>query len=119
METTYLNTQSTQKIPIGSWRHHTPNEIILLLGSVNYTEIHFTNGHKIMVATTLKKLEKRFSNSGDFFRTHKSYLINLNYIKAYDHLFGDDFVEMKNDFKVAISRRKKIAFGKRIKEINT
>jgi DNA-binding LytR/AlgR family response regulator len=108
---------SRKNIHIGSRQRHTANEIMLLLANINYTEIHFANGHKTMVATTLKTLEKRFSISGDFFRTHKSSLINLNYIKAYDSLVTDDFVEMKNDYKVAISRRRKLAFEQRMREI--
>jgi two-component system, LytTR family, response regulator len=111
------NSLSHKNIHIGSGKRLTPGDIVLLLASVNYTEIHFANGHKIMVATTLKTLEKRFSISGDFFRTHKSSLINLNYIKAYDNLVTDDYVEMKNDFKIAISRRRKLAFEQRMREI--
>ena len=33
-------------IHIGSWKHHKPNEIMLLIGSINYTEIYFVNGQK-------------------------------------------------------------------------
>lgn len=109
---------SRKNILVGSRQRHTANEIMLLLANVNYTEIHFANGHKTMVATTLKTLEQRFSTSGNFFRTHKSSLINLNYIKAYDNLIADDYVEMKNDFRVAISRRRKLAFEERLREIN-
>lgn len=111
------NSLSRKNIHIGSRERHQANEIVLLLANVNYTEIYFANGHKTIVATTLKTLEQRFSISGEFFRTHKNSLINLNYIKAYDHLLADDFVEMKNDFKVAISRRRKLAFELRMREI--
>jgi DNA-binding LytR/AlgR family response regulator len=117
METNYSKSQTAQKIPIGSWQKQLPSEIMLLQGDINYTEIHFVDGHKLMVATTLKKLEKRFAFCGIFFRTHKSFLINLNYIKAYNKDFADDFVEMKNNYRVALSRRRKGAFEERIKEM--
>lgn len=111
--------QGSNQVHIGSWRRYSPSEIMLLLASANYTEIHFTNGRKMLVATTLKQLEKRFSVSGDFFRTHKSFLINLNHIKTYDRFLSDEFVEMQNNYKVAVSRRRKTAFEKRINELNT
>jgi DNA-binding LytR/AlgR family response regulator len=109
---------SPQNIHLGAWRNHPPEEIMLLLGNVNYTEVFFVNGKKLIVATTLKKLEARFEICGSFFRTHKSFLVNLNYIKKSDSVGGDEFVEMQNDFRVAVSRRRKVAFEKRLNEFN-
>ncbi len=117
----YLNTKKkldTNSIRIGSCRQHSADQIILLLGSANYSEVYFSNGKKIIVAITLKQLEKRFSLSGDFFRTHKSYLINVKYIKDTNSLHTNEYIEMKNNFRVAVSRRKRVAFEKRIKELN-
>jgi DNA-binding LytR/AlgR family response regulator len=106
------NTIITKPIHIGSWRNHQPSEIMLLLGNANYTEVFFANGHKLTVATTLKKLESRFANCQEFFRTHKSFLINLNYIKNLEYLNSDQYIEMQNDYRVSVSRRKKLAFQK-------
>jgi DNA-binding LytR/AlgR family response regulator len=108
------NTPNNEKIHIGAWCNYQPNEIMLLLGCVNYTKIFLTNGRCLTVATTLKVLESRFASCGSFFRTHKSFLINLNYIKNRDSLKSDEFVEMQNNYRVAVSRRKKLAFQNRI-----
>jgi DNA-binding LytR/AlgR family response regulator len=89
-------------------------EIILLQADVNYTHVYLSNGHKITVAIPLKELEKRFAVCTDFFRTHKSFLINLNYIKNYDDKGSEVFVQMKNGFQIDVSRRKKTAFKRRI-----
>lgn len=111
------NSLSRKNIHVGAWRNHAPEEIMLLLGNVNYTEVIFVNGKKLVVATTLKKLEARFAICGSFFRTHKSFLVNLNYVKKSDNLDTEEFIEMKNDFRVAVSRRRKGAFDKKIREM--
>jgi DNA-binding LytR/AlgR family response regulator len=109
-----INTPNNEKIHIGAWCNYKPNEIILLLANVNYTEVFFTNGRRLIVATTLKVLESRFANCGSFFRTHKSFLINLNYIKNHESLKSEEYIDMQNNYRVAVSRRKKLAFQKRI-----
>lgn len=106
-----------QNILIGARRTVNPKDVILLTADENYTQIYFSNGVKVTVATTLKILEKRFSNS-DFFRTHKSYLINLNYIKSSDLITDKGFIQMANGYRVMISRRKKRAFQAKISTIS-
>jgi two-component system LytT family response regulator len=102
------------QILIGSGRSSYPQEIILLQADVNYTNVLFSNGRKLTVATTLKILEKRLAECSTFFRTHKSYLINLNYIKNYHSIGEETFVEMKNDYRAVVSRRRKTAFIKKV-----
>ena len=101
-------------IRIGAGRMARPQEIILLTADVNYTNVHFSNGRKMMVAITLKEFEKRFLKYTVFFRTHKSYLINLAYILQCDAVDNEVFVQMKNNYRVAVSRRKKAAFIERL-----
>lgn len=106
--------KSTQNILIGARHRINPNDVILLTADINYTQIYCVNGCKLTVATTLKTLEQRFSDCTEFFRTHKSYLINLNFIKSSDLISNKGFIQMKNDYRVTISRRKKRAFKERI-----
>ncbi len=101
-------------ILMGGRQNANPQEIILLQADVNYTNVLFSNGRKLTVATSLKILEKRFSNHSEFFRTHKSYLINLNFVKNYDSIGEGNFVQMKNDYRATISRRRRRAFQERI-----
>jgi DNA-binding LytR/AlgR family response regulator len=75
------------------------------------------DGGKMTVAICLKKLEKRFALCQEFFRTHKSFLINLNYIENYDVRRDEVFVEMKNGYRIEVSRRKKMALKKRMNEL--
>jgi DNA-binding LytR/AlgR family response regulator len=106
--------ETIQHISMGGRQNANPQEIILLQADINYTNVLFSNGRKLVVATTLKELEKRFSTCTDFFRTHKSYLININYINSYNIAGEDEFVQMKNGYRATISRRKKKAFIERI-----
>ena len=80
-----------------------PTSVVLMEADTNYTIVHFENGKKMMVATTLKKFEERFSESKFIFRSHKSFLINLRHVES----FEGNAIKMKNQFSVAVSRRKK------------
>ncbi len=111
-----MNTQN--HLSISTWKAAQPKDIVLLHADVNYTNILFANGRKMIVATTMKKIEERLERSNMFFRTHKSYMVNLKYIKHIDYLHTEDFIEMQNDYRVLISRRRKLAFNNRVKEFN-
>lgn len=107
-----------QRIAIGGWYNAKVNQVIFLQADRNYTQIHLANGSKMTVATCLKKLLiKRFAFYQEFFRTHKSFLINLNYIENYDVGRSEIFVEMKNGYRIEVSRRKKMALRKRMNEL--
>lgn len=95
---------------MGGRQNANPEDIILLQANENYTDVVFKNGRKLTVATTLKILEKRFSDCSEFFRTHKSFLINLNYIDQLCSTPQKTFVQMNNGYRVEIARRRKSAF---------
>lgn len=80
-----------------------PEKVVLLVASVNYTIIYLSDGKKTIVATPLKALEARFQPF-DFYRTHKSFMVNLAYIKTY--LPTHSKIEMIDNQKVLVSRRK-------------
>jgi two-component system, LytTR family, response regulator len=98
-------------IHIGGRKCVNANEVIALVAAINYSLAYMHDGQVIVVATTLKKLENRF-DSDVFFRVHKSCMINLNYLSQYDF----QTIEMKNHLKAPISRRKRGAFERKIRE---
>jgi DNA-binding LytR/AlgR family response regulator len=107
--------KTDHNISIGGRRSISPHDVILMTADINYTQVYFLNGCKLTVATSLKILEKRFTDCcSEFFRTHKSYLINLNYVKQFDTTGDEIFVQMQNDYRVVVSRRKKRAFTNKI-----
>jgi two-component system LytT family response regulator len=88
------------------------NDIIHLEANSNYTNIYLTNKIKITASKTLKEFEELLPDD-IFFRTHHSYLINLNYIKRYIKGDGGQ-IELQNGAFIDISRRKKEEFLKAI-----
>ncbi len=80
-----------------------PEEIVRLEASSNYTQIHFLNKKKLLTAKVLKDYEEQLEPLG-FVRTHRSHLVNKRYISFVDSQ-GNIFMQ---DASVAeISRRKK------------
>ncbi len=55
----------------------TARDIIYCQAQSNYTELFLSDGQKITSSYTLKSFEELLSDQ-HFFRTHKSFLINLN-----------------------------------------
>jgi DNA-binding LytR/AlgR family response regulator len=108
-----MKTILTTNIHIGGRKEVCPEEIILLVADINYTQVFFSNGSKAIVATTLKELERRFRANPLFFRTHKSFLINLNFVANHESL-AENYIKMSNEKKVIVSRRKKLALQMKI-----
>lgn len=102
---TNLAVNTPENVHVGAWKDVCPHEVMLLVADVNYTKIYFKNGKKMTVATSLKELENRF-NAPQFFRIHKSYLVNLNFVKQ----FSRDTIQMSNNLNVTLARRRKTAF---------
>jgi two-component system, LytTR family, response regulator len=88
------------------------SDIVHLEANSNYTNIYLANKTKVTASKTLKKLEELLPET-IFFRTHHSYLINLNYIKRYIKGDGGQ-IELQNGICVDVSRRKKEEFLKEI-----
>ena len=75
-------------------------EIIYLKGERNYTHCFLKDGSKIMLCKTLKDVLYSFAEQG-FFRIHKGYGINLNYVKYIDK----NCVIMDDGAHIPISRK--------------
>ena len=58
------------------------NDIIYCEGDQNYTKIHLIGEQQLMVSKTLKYIEELLPEDV-FFRIHKTYLVNLNYVGKY------------------------------------
>ena len=103
-----MNTPSLFATPnavhIGGFEHAQPEEIILCKGDSNYTHVHFTNGRKLTVATTLKIIQQRLA-AQDFVRVNRSGLINKDHIASYAH----DEITLTNGAVLPIARRRRRA----------
>lgn len=88
------------------------SEIIFMQSEGNYTHIRLAGGHKIMATRLLGEFEELLTPY-NFFRVHKSFIINLLHIKKYTK--GDGGVVMMSDgSEIDVARRSKDAFLRRI-----
>ena len=74
----------------------------------NYTNIFLNNGEKIIVSKTLKEYDEMLTPF-NFFRIHKSHLINLKYLERYKKGEGG-YVIMEDGAELEVSRRRKEDF---------
>jgi two-component system, LytTR family, response regulator len=85
-------------------------EILYCQADLNYTVVHTSRNERLMSSKNLKEFEDLL-NPGMFFRCHKSFIINLNYIKKYNR--GNSVVIMSDETPIDIAVRKKEEFLKR------
>ncbi len=93
------------------------DDIIRLEADGCYTTLVIREQKNLMVSRTLKDFEEALPTE-NFFRIHKSHLVNLKYIKEYSSLTGS-FVTMSDGSQIEISRRKAPDFIQKIKSVLT
>jgi len=95
--------------------HILPLKNIVRCQSDNYyTIFYLQDGKKIIASKTLKEYATILEEI-NFLRVHQSHLINLSYIK--DYKFGtENYVVLKNNEKIEISRRRKKLFLEKISQ---
>lgn len=80
-------------------------KIIRLESDRNYTKFFIEGERPILVAKTMGEFEDILVKF-EFKRVHKSHLVNMNFIKAFDYAGGGNLV-FTNDDKIPVSKRKK------------
>lgn len=85
------------------------NEIISLEADGMYTKVSTLNDATILVSKPLKFFVDLLQKINTFYRPHRSYLINLSYIKEYVKKDGG-YILMENDKTISISKDKKDEF---------
>jgi len=91
--------------------------IIRFMADDCYTKIYTSEGKLITVSRTLKEFESIIP-AENFYRIHKSHLINLQYVKEFSHLDGG-YVTMKDGSKLELSRRKIHEFVQKVKQFSS
>ena len=104
------NSICTSTIRLAGNKKVNPANVLFLKADVNYTELFMQGGKTLIVPKTLKELEKRFIPF-NFFRTHKSFMVNLNYVIGYQ-IHEGLLVKLDGEFNVNLSRRRKEDFLK-------
>lgn len=101
-------------IHLGSRKNIPSSSILMLKSDINYTIIYLNDGSKILSSTTLGKIEKRLKDF-QFFRPNRSIIFNLDFMADFEDesqsgCFGK--ILLKNNEKIALSRRRTEAFLK-------
>lgn len=79
-----------------------PSEILYLKADNSYTQIVLTSGKKMVTSRFLKNFEESLKEYNQFFRCHKSYIINTEYIVSYSKSEGGT-ITLKSQIEIPIS----------------
>jgi two-component system, LytTR family, response regulator len=116
---TLINPNSVERISISaldSIYFVSLKEIIRLEAQDNYTNIYLTSGEKITTSKTMRVYEDMLEHR-NFFRIHKTHIINVNYIRKF--MKGDGgYVIMDDGIKIEVSRRRRPIFIEFLKTLN-
>jgi two-component system LytT family response regulator len=85
------------------------DDIVLMEGDGKYTKINTVSGQKYLSTKNIGEFESLLP-SDHFFRTHKSWLVNLHYLLNYDK--GSSRLYLQGDLIAEVSLRKKEEFMK-------
>lgn len=91
-------------------------DIMYIEGSGSYTNIIMTDKSKHLASKTIAVFEDVLQGNPLFFRAHKSFVVNIKYIKQYIRGEGGEII-MKDGKSVALSRNKKQEFLNLFKKI--
>ncbi|WP_052591862.1 LytTR family DNA-binding domain-containing protein [Aureispira sp. CCB-QB1] len=81
-----------------------PASIIAIEAEGAYSKIYFDDATDYLVSKSLGQFEKELSEFQFFFRTHKSWLVNLNQVESLNN--GAYIIYLKNQIKAKVSRYK-------------
>lgn len=84
------------------------DDIIRIEADRSYSWFYLNDKRKLLVSRNLKEYQELLSDR-NFFRTHNSHLINLNYVRKFIRQEGG-YIQMKDDSTVPVSRGKKDLF---------
>lgn len=114
----YNNPNTFEKISISatdSIYFRSIKDIVRCEAEDNYTHIYLCNGDKITASKTIKFYQDMLSGF-NFYRVHKSHLINLNYMKKFVKGEGG-YLVMDDKKRIEVSRRRRPAFMVRINKL--
>lgn len=90
-------------------------DIMRCEGEDNYTHIFLIGGEKITVSKTIKEYEKLLTPV-NFYRVHKSHVVNLNFITKFVKGEGG-YLIMDDGKMIEVSRRRRAAFMEQLRKL--
>lgn len=89
--------------------------IIMFEADRVYTNVYMVDGSKILVSKPLRVFEDMLIDRETFFRPHRSFLINMRYLRKY--VKGESIIELDNNLSLTISRDRKAEFEKLLRNL--
>lgn len=91
------------------------NKITLIEADGAYTNVCISDGSKLLVSKKIRYFEELLESRPEFFRIHRSSIVNINDIKKYSKTEG--YVNLESGISVRIARDRKAAFEAHISSI--
>lgn len=91
------------------------NDIVSLQADGAYTKVYLQDHRKLLVSKKLKYFEILLEERNQFYRIHRSTIVNINFIKKYSK--SDNSICLDNGITVTISKERKSAFENHIQSI--
>lgn len=111
MKINSINTsQESNYVSIGGRKTILPKQVLMLVADVNYTTVHLFNGERFIIATTIKKVQKKLDSHGNFVRTNRKFVVNWDYVQSH----SAKHLTLQNNQIIPFSRRKGLSFQKNI-----
>jgi two-component system LytT family response regulator len=100
-----LKEKSSDKLVIpeaGNKRIISVTDIVAVEAEGSYSIVRLLGGRNILVSKGLKYFETTLTEMASFFRTHKSWIVNLEHVQAYNKT--EHLILMKNNIQVKLSK---------------
>ncbi len=89
------------------------NEISHIDADGSYSTLHLKDGANMLVSKKLKYFEDLISNQKNFYRVHRSHLINIEFVKKYNR--HESEVSLENNKIIKVARDNKVEFEEKLK----
>lgn len=91
------------------------DNIIAAEADGSYTNVCLSDRTDLLISKKIRFFEELLTPNPQFYRVHRSSIVNINYIKKYSR--NDSMLEMENSKMIKIAREKKSEFEEHIKAI--
>lgn len=78
------------------------DDILYIKGDGSYTELYLADNVQHVVSRNLKNFEEILCKNANFVRAHKSFIVNINFVKSYNKSDGGS-LDLFNGFQVPVS----------------
>jgi two-component system LytT family response regulator len=91
-------------------------KIVLIEADGAYTKVWQVNAKPILISKSIKFFENLIQNHLQFYKVHRSSIVNINYIQKYSK--RDGYLILLGDISTKVAREKKKAFEEHISSLN-